>query len=577
MQRCLTRCAALCILRAVKQQSNRLPLYRRVRVSLPVFVLLAVMLAALVWFDNAVNRGVTYTPAPPPIPWTDVPPVGVNAYNIQFEPDRAKVTRTLEMARDLGAHYVRMQFPWEDIEISAKGDFWDHKNNVSAWAKYDFIISETQRLGLEPIVRLDRPPAWARAQANATPEFQRGLTENGSSTGPPDTFQDYFDFVGTVAVHYRGKIRFFQIWNEPNLAYEWNWHLPDPEAFTKLLQGAYTAAKAANPDAVILFPSLSPTDGLEPRIAPISELDYLDRVYQAGGGRYFDIMSAQAYGLGQPPDEHRYIRPRIPWRDWVWSRPIDTRIDVSRLVLLHEVMTRNGDSNKAVWISEFGYNAAPQQAPEGSDPDKWAANRLLWGKPVSEEQKGAYIIGQLERARNEWPWVGVMNVWFLRWGGEAPNPNDPTPYFALVDRDFNPLPAYTMLKQYLAGGIVAGVGAHSWNNPAVKERSSGTWQVQFAGTTFALGGLRSAASIQIDNSVPISVSAADDVQTVASGLAEGTHTAVIETGMPPATFLVGRAQPLPWLWTWGAGVLIVALVLDGALLAWALVSREQSS
>jgi hypothetical protein len=542
-----------------------------------VFVLLVAMLAALVWFDNAVNRGVTYTPAPPPIPWADVPPVGVNAYNIQFEPDRAKVTRTLKMARDLGAQYVRMQFPWEDIEISARGDFWDHKNNVSAWSKYDFIISETQRLGLEPLVRLDRPPAWAREHANATPAFQRGLAENGSSTGPPDNYQDYFDFVGTVAARYHGKIRFFQIWNEPNLAYEWNWQRPDPEAFTKLLQGAYAAAKAVSPDAVILFPSLSPTDGLEPRIAPISELDFLDRVYQAGGMRYFDIMSAQAYGLGQPPDEHRYVRPRIPGRDWVWSRPIDTRIDVSRLVLLHEVMERNGDSAKAVWISEFGYNAAPAQSPEGGDPARWAANRLLWGQPVSEEQKGAYLIGQLERARNEWPWVGVMNVWFLRWGGEVPDPNDPTPYFALVDRDFNPLPAYTMLKQYLAGGLVAGVGAHIWSHPAVKERSGDTWQIQFAGTTFALGGLRSAASVQIDNGAPVTISVAEGVQTVANGLSEGEHTAVVRAGTPPATFLVGRAQPLPWLWTWGAGVVIVALVLDGALLAWALVNRERTS
>lgn len=542
------------------------------RVLLPTCALLVAMLVVLIWFDNAVNRGVTFSPAPPPIPWTDVPPVGVNLYNIQFEPDRANVTRTLEMARDLGARYVRMQFPWEDIEISAKGDFWDHKNNIDAWVKYDFIVGEAQRFGLEPIVRLDRPPAWARAQANATPEFQRGLAENGSSTGPPDKYQDYFDFVGTVAARYRGKVRFFQIWNEPNLSYEWNWQRPDPEGFTALLQGAHDAARAANPDAVVLFPSLSPTDGLEPRIAPISELDYLDRVYAAGGGRYFEIMSAQAYGLGQPPNEHRYIRPRIPGRDWVWSRPIDTRIDVSRLVLLREVMERNGDSSKAVWISEFGYNAAPQQAPAGSDPDRWAGARLLWGVPVTEEQKGAYIVGQLERAREEWPWVGVMNVWFLRWGGEPPNPNDPTPYFALVDQRFNPLPAYAMLQQYLAGGPVAGVGAHGWDHPAVQQQSVDTWQVRFEGTTFALGGLRSPASVRIDNGPPIRVAAASAVQPVADGLADDTHVAVVQATVPPALFLVGRTQLLPWLWTWGAGALVALLLMNGALLGWSLVN-----
>jgi len=69
-------------------------------------------------------------------------------------------------------------------------------------------------------------------------------------------------------------------------------------------------------------------------------------------------MSAQAYGLGQPPDEHRYIRPRL-----LPDRPIDTRIDVSRVVLLREVMERHGDGGKAIWISEFGYNSAPESIP----------------------------------------------------------------------------------------------------------------------------------------------------------------------------------------------------------------------
>jgi hypothetical protein len=70
---------------------------------------------------------------------------------------------------------------------------------------------------------------------------------------------------------------------------------------------------------------------------------------------------------------------------------------------------------------------------------------------VSEEQKGAYLVGQLERARREWPWVGVMNVWFLRYGGyREPDPADPTPYFAVVTRDYAPLPAYDALKEYAA-------------------------------------------------------------------------------------------------------------------------------
>src|SRR5262245_47856378 len=212
-----------------------------------LFALLLIVLSLFAIADNAFNRGITYTPDLAPIAWADVPRLGVNAYNIQFEAEPAKVTRTLALARDLGAHYVRIQMPWEDIEISAKDDFVDHKNNKDAWEKYDFIVAEADRLGLELIARLDRPPAWAREIANATPEFQEGLARDGNSTGPPDEADDYADFVRAVAGRYRGKLRFFQIWNEPNLKNEWNWRTPAPIEFLELLRAGYLAAKAANP------------------------------------------------------------------------------------------------------------------------------------------------------------------------------------------------------------------------------------------------------------------------------------------------------------------------------------------
>jgi hypothetical protein len=391
------------------------------RFLLPAAALLLAALAAVIWADNAANRGITYIPNHLPIPWAGQR-LGVNAYNIQYEPDAVAVTRTLELARDLGAHYVRIQMPWEDVEQSVKGDFQDHKFGKSAWEKYDNIVDTADRLGLELIVRIDRPPLWARARADATPEFQRGKAENSNSTGPPDNYADYADFLGAAAARYRGRVMFYQIWNEPNLAYEWNWTIPDPERFVELLRLSYTAIKAADSQAVVLFPSLAPTDGLDVYRAPMSELEYLDRVYAAGGGQYFDIMSAQAYGLGQPPEEHRYVTlGKHP------LRPLDTRTDVSRLVLLREVMERNGDARKAVWISEFGYVSDSPDIP----PEK----RHLWGEPISEEQKAAYLVGQIERAQREWPWIGVMNVWFLRWGGyQAPDPQDPSAYFAIVDR-----------------------------------------------------------------------------------------------------------------------------------------------
>ncbi|HMQ29545.1 MAG TPA: O-antigen ligase family protein [Chloroflexaceae bacterium] len=441
---------------------------RRLRLPalLALDLLLLVALAAVVWADNAANRGIAFTPAPEPLPAR--PELGVNLFSLHLEPDPAAVTRTLELTAAMGARYARMQVPWDDLEIHGRGDFEDRRNleavgAVSAWDKYDRIAAAANAAGVELIWRLERPPAWARAAAAATPEFQQGLLEDGNSTGPPDDLADYGAFVTAVVERYDGDgagdapggpvVRHFQIWNEPNLKNEWGWAEPLPEEFVELLRVGATAARAASPEAVILFPGLAPTDGLDQR-APMTELEYLDRVYKAGGAAYFDVMAAQSYGLGQPPDEHRYVFLR--GRDsWSWRRPIDTRNDVSRVVLLREVMEANGDAETEVWVTEFGWNSAPDSIP----PER----RLTWGEPVSEATKGAYLVGQLERARAEWPWMGVMNVWMLRYGGYAePDPADPTPYFALVTRDWQTLPAYEALSAYAADRPPALSPTRSW-------------------------------------------------------------------------------------------------------------------
>ena len=438
--------------------------------GLPALLLLDLLLlstfAAVVWGDNATNRGIIFTPTPTPI--SGGPALGVNLFNLHLEPDPAVVSRSFTLAAAMGARYARMQVPWDDIEIHGRGDFMDRRNlatvgPVSAWAKYDHIATAAQSAGIALIWRLERPPAWARQVAAATPAFQAGLRQDGNSTGPPDALADYAAFVRAVVERYDGdgvddapgspQVRFFQLWNEPNLKSEWGWEEPRPEDFVALLQVGATAARAANPQVTILFPGLAPTDGLDSR-APMTELTYLDRVYKAGGAAFFDVMAAQSYGLGQPPAEHRYVflRDRANWN---WRHPVDTRNDVSRVVLLREVMAANGDAATPVWITEFGWNSAPATIP----PER----RRTWGEPVSEATKGAYLVGHLARARSEWPWVGVMNVWMLRYGGYAtPDPADPTPYFALVTRDWQTLPAYDALQAYTRNPPPAMTPVRSW-------------------------------------------------------------------------------------------------------------------
>jgi polysaccharide biosynthesis protein PslG len=339
-------------------------------------------------------------------------PLGVNTF-LEREVDPANRRRQLEMARDAGFHFIRQQFSWHELEEAGKGVYVDPKFGRSTWAKFDEIVSLTEELGLELIVRLDTSPEWARV-GNLHPQT------------PPDNLVDYGDYVEAVVSRYRGRVRYYQIWNEPNLAVDWG-NRPleqpiDPAAATRLLREGFTRAKRADPAALILAPALSPT--IEESPAAMNELKFLQAMYDAGARDYFDIGSVQAYGLYGGPDDRR-LGPR----DVTFSRPI----------LVREVMVRNGDAEKPIWVSEMGWNVPPA----GAQPP------FTFGE-VTPEQQARYTVRALQRAREEWPWLGVMNIWYLK-----PTDNRESQEliagFRLLDVDFTPRPVYTEIKEYTRG------------------------------------------------------------------------------------------------------------------------------
>jgi len=142
-----------------------------------------------------------------PVAHAGLNPYGVNTF-LEQEVEPAKREQSVRMIAEAGFHWIRQEFPWQDIEIHAKGDFEDrrHQPYRSAWEKYDQIVDLAQRYGLELIVRLSAPPAWSRAQGDAA-----------GTLAPPDNYADFGDFVAAVVSRYRGRIRYYQIWNEPNI------------------------------------------------------------------------------------------------------------------------------------------------------------------------------------------------------------------------------------------------------------------------------------------------------------------------------------------------------------------------
>ncbi len=364
-----------------------------------------------------------------PVAHTGLCPFGINVF-LEQEVEPEKRERALQMISEAGFCWIRQEFPWEDIEIHGKGDFEDrrHEPHRSAWDKYDHIVELAEKYGLQIIARLSNPPAWSRAAGDEIGTY-----------APPDDYNDFGDFVYAVVSRYKGRIKYYQIWNEPNIYPEWGEQPVDPEAYTELLKIGYTRAKEADPDCVIISGALASTIELGPR--NLNDFIFLQRMYDAGAKDYFDILAMQGYGLWSGPYDRR-MRPRV--------------INFSRPLYIRDIMVKNGDEHKPIWISEMNWNALPPDHPA----------LPIYGR-VTEEQQARYVVEAYRRVQAEWPWVGVVNFWFFKRPDDSEK-DQAWYYFRMVEPDFTPLPVYHAVKEYANQTPVMYPGYHQEDHWAVQ-------------------------------------------------------------------------------------------------------------
>jgi len=387
---------------------------------------LAQIRGVIEWTGNIVRPQPSFDPVVP-IQHTGERPYGINTF-LQLEPDPAKVEQQLRQISDIGFGWIRQEFPWEDIEIHAKGDFDDSRNVdaigiISAWDKYDRMVDWADEYGIQIQARLSNPPRWAQ------------ISEDAGDMAPPANVQDYVDFAVAVAERYQGRVQYFQIWNEPNIYPEWGDLDPvSPERYTDLLCQTYTALKAVDPNIVVISGALAPTVALSER--DLNDFVFLERMYTAGAGECFDVLSMQGYGLNSGPPDKR-MRP--------------TTVNISRNLYIRDIMVKHGDAHKPIWLSEAAWNSVPSEADY---PDTIDA-RYNFGQ-MTQEQAARYMPLFYERTQREWPWVGVVNYWFFTLPDDS-RKDESMYYFRMAEPDFTAekpsfsgLPVYAAMQNYLA-------------------------------------------------------------------------------------------------------------------------------
>ena len=345
---------------------------------------------------------------------------GVNTF-LHQEVEPAKRAQQLKLIKEAGFAWIRQPIPWYDLEVAAKGIFTDTRNNqaVDAWAKYDNILALTEQYSLTLVARLEAPPQWAH----------QGYADLGT-LGPPADRADFADYAGAVAQRYKGRIHFYQIWNEPNIYPEWGNQRANPEDYAKLLCLAHDRIKQIDPSAVVIAAALAPTiaqDGGGYPGGGLNDLVFFERMYAAGAGACFDIAAAQGYGLFSAPEDKR-------------ASPL--YLNVARHLFMRDIMVRHGDARKPIWLAEVNWNALP------ADPTGIAGYGSFG--LVTRDQQAAYVPRVFERAKREWPWIGGVGVWYFKDASDSAK-NQAVYYFRMLEPDFTPLPLYDALKRYLTG------------------------------------------------------------------------------------------------------------------------------
>lgn len=257
----------------------------------------------------------------PPSPTVDLPSFGVN----MSAHSRSLVPLNFADATGANMFIARHGFRWLEIEPTASGGF--------SWSKHDSIADQAVANGVELIGTLSNKPSWAGP---------------GTGNEPPSTanFSRYYSYAAATAARYAGKVKCWQIFNEPNIN---NWTAAQ---YGTLLRGASAAIRGVDPNVLISAPTFA---GMPWNAnGPTRNAWFAEFMTTSGNQAAMDVVSF-----------HMYSRPNSPESGSAASGPF--HVAAAESLVRYNDWGWSGPS----WITEGGYYTNPAAGPDPvSDADR---------------------------------------------------------------------------------------------------------------------------------------------------------------------------------------------------------------
>jgi len=205
------------------------------------------------------------------------------------------------LARDAGARWTRAEFRWDRLEAT---------RGRPIWTESDRLVDSMIREGISVQGILISTPDWAKETRGFLPQ---GL--NLPYTDPQNLWARY---VRDVATRYKGKVRYWEVWNEPDYPdVFWGATVAD---YYQMLKVSYQTIKSVDPEAKVLMAGLA--FYFNPHF-----LEELVRVMMAdptgqANNYYFDILAWHTYSgprgiLDRVADTRRILSPTVGMRP-IW-------------------------------------------------------------------------------------------------------------------------------------------------------------------------------------------------------------------------------------------------------------------
>ena len=287
-----------------------------------------------------------------------------------------KVERVAELMKEAGVGFLRMDFLWLDIEPEkGRFDFLKYDHIVDIFAKNDIKI-----LGL-----LEYNPSWRQGAWNAAPDHA-----------------DYVNYAKQVVGHFKDRVKYWEIWNEPDTKTYWT-PQDGMKSYASLLKEVYPVLKEADPTCSVVLGGLAQSHSIQ-----------LKHIYKNGGGRAFDVVNI-----------HPFVDPLA-------SDAMQVLKGYYRSV--YKEMQANGDAAKPIWFTELGCPGTDNPAAKG-----W------WNGKSPTEAEQAEWVRKIYSDPLKWP--GVKKVYWAFFRDTPDHFKSGVDRFGLVREDFSKKPAFESYKK----------------------------------------------------------------------------------------------------------------------------------